>query len=194
MTEGKARTGAVYRSICGVTPAHSRLQVPKTMCPTDVKIVCAELCSNVFSEAIGVAAQGDEGQKITVLNRRSTAFAKDWRPLQWAAKDGNEPILCELLDNNAYGIDINEKEDGKSNAAFCALLWATAKNHPRVIELLAERGADMYATDKHGNTARDLAMKKHEAGIIKILDRVAPKTEQPNIEKKEKAKPMPGWA
>ena len=60
------------------------------------------------------------------------------------------------------------------------------------------------ATDKHGNTARQLAQKKHENSIIAILDRLAPTLEEKKEEKKKEEtkgdtkehkehKSMPGW-
>ena len=103
-------------------------------------------------------------------------------------------IARELLDSK-YGLHINEKEDGKSNAANTALLWATVKGHVKMIELLCEHGADMYVKDKHGNDARDLAMKKHDEAMLKALDRLAPrlgKTIAEDIKKADNA--MPGWA
>jgi hypothetical protein len=41
---------SVPRSLNGVTPTKSRLEVPKTMPPFEAKLVCAELEANVFAE------------------------------------------------------------------------------------------------------------------------------------------------
>ena len=47
---GRGVVGQQPRSLCGVTPGHSSLDVPKNLSPVDIRLVCAELSSHVFSE------------------------------------------------------------------------------------------------------------------------------------------------
>ena len=173
---GRAQPGRVFKSICGVTPASSRLVVSNGMGEHELSIVSAELCANVFGESIG-SSMGEGGSKkaVSALNRRSTAFQKEWNPLIWASKVGNLAVVREVV--TKQGIDVNATEDGKNNSGFCAAAYAVVKNHKEVLVLLAELGANLYAVDKHSQSVRSLAVKRNNKECLEILDKWAPATD-----------------
>ena len=56
---------SVPRSINGVSPSKSQLQIPKTLSLVECKLLCAELEANVFAE--GVSAVRSSGGRETRL-------------------------------------------------------------------------------------------------------------------------------
>ena len=73
---GGRNVSHVPRSICGVTPAQSSLEIPKNLSDVGRLVLCAELDSHVFSEGITAGM----GKKNTVLNRRGVSAANEWQP------------------------------------------------------------------------------------------------------------------
>ena len=61
-----------------------------------------------------------------------------------------------------------------SNGGFCAAAFAVVKGRPEALQVLAELGADLHATDKHHQTVRQLALKKRDLKCLAILDKYAP--------------------
>jgi hypothetical protein len=72
------------RSICGVNPHNSRLDVPHTMFDVEKRLYCAELLANVWAEGVSAGmgtSKSKNAASTTQLNRRGAAMAADWQPL-----------------------------------------------------------------------------------------------------------------
>ena len=170
---------SVPRSVLGVTPAKSRLDVPKAtawlevpqISPFELRLLCAELEANNYSEGISAdMGDGKKGGRVTQLNRRGQSAA-EWKPLIWAAKDNNLLVARQLIAN---GCDVNEQESvqDKGHSGYAPIHWACQKGHEAMLTLLLDNGASPIALDKHGNSARSLAEKKGHKGILSLLDSV----------------------
>ena len=156
----------VPRSLCGVTPSNSNVSVPKSMQPVDLRIVCAELGSNIFSEGIS-AGMGNKKDKAVVLNRRGASSASEWQPLLWAVKENQMAIVDQLL---KLGFDINQQQPNTSSSSqFGALHWAAIKGHEDMAKFLLEKGIKKETRDKHNNTALMHAEKKQNVAMITLL-------------------------
>ena len=84
----------VPRSLCGVTPSNSTLNVPNAPSEVDLRLICAELSSHVFSEGISAGMGGKA--KGTALNRRGASAANEWQPFLWAVKENRRDLVeCE---------------------------------------------------------------------------------------------------
>jgi len=163
---GRGVVGQQPRSLCGVTPGHSSLEVPKNLSPVDIRLVCAELSTHVFSEGIGAGMGGKT--KGTVLNRRGAAAANEWQVFLWAAKE-NRLDLVELL-LAEFGCDVNEQQPPSSSSnCFSALHWAATKGLEEMVTVLLKRGAKKETRDKHNNTALMLAEKKGNVPMVVLL-------------------------
>jgi hypothetical protein len=161
--------GSVPRSLCGVTPSHSSLDVPipKELeeKPVELRLLTAELATHVFSEGISAGMGGKK--KSTTLNRRGAAAANEWQPLLWAAKENHMPIAKLLLD---LGADINEQQPiTTSSSQYSALHLVAQKGHEEMTQFLLDRGIKKELRDKHNNTALMLAEKKQNREIIVML-------------------------
>jgi len=157
----------VPRSLCGVTPSKSTLEVPRDLEPVELRVICAELSSHIFSEGITTAMGGATKAKSAVLNRRGASAASEWQPLIWAAKENHVQIVSILLD---LGADINQQQPNTTSLSmFSALHWAAAKGHDEMAKMLVERGINKNLRDKHNNTALMLAEKKLNKAIVEML-------------------------
>jgi len=152
--------GVTARSVCGITPAASSLEVPRKLGPIAARLVVAELRTFVFAAGVG-AAMGDgrsKKEKAAVLHRRGAYAAGDWLPLLWAASENHVEIAKTLLD---LGTEINEQQPiTQVSAKHSALHVAAQKGCAEIVTLLLERGADRSLRDKHNNTPLMLAEKK----------------------------------
>ena len=175
----------VPRSLMGIGGGRSTLNVPKQVPPFEVRMLCAELESSVFSEGVSASMGGSKGSKATTtLNRRGGHLSDAWQPLIWAAKDGNMTIATYLIDN---GHDVNKCEpmQDKGNSAWGPVHWAASKGLQDMLKMLISRGASVLIKDKHGNVPKQLAEKKGLKEIVAILDE-AEQREQ--IDEKKSAK------
>jgi hypothetical protein len=167
--EGSSTTvGTVARSVCGVTPSKSSLEVPRTLGPIAARLLAAELRTFVFAEGVsagmGMATRKD---KPATLNRRGAFAANDWNALLWSAKENHVEMATCLL---ALGMDINEQQPvTTSSSKFAALHVAAQKGNEETIKLLLAKGADKSLRDKHNNTALMLAEKKKYDACIVLL-------------------------
>jgi len=166
--EGNTAVGATARSVCGVTPNKSSLEVPRTLDPVTRRLLCAELRTFVFAEGVSATmGTGPRKDKPVTLNRRGAFAANDWSPLLWAAKENHVELADELLN---LGLDINEQQPVTSSLSkFSALHVAAQKGNEDMVKLLVARGIDKTLRDKHNNTALMLAEKKKHEGIISVL-------------------------
>ena len=155
----------VPRSLNGVTPSSSSLEVPKSPGPVELRLLCAELHSHIFSE--GVSA-GMGNKKNTVLNRRGISAANEWQPFLWAVKENRLDIAECLLDE--FGCDINEQQPiTNSSNQSSALHLAANKGLDAMVTWLLKRGAKKDLKDKHNNTPLRLAESKGNKEIIIML-------------------------
>ena len=168
MESNRGVVGVVARSVCGVTPSNSTLEVPRTLGPIAVRLICAEISTFVFAEGVSAAmGTGPRKDKPAVLNRRGAFAANDWQPLLWAAKENHVEIATALLD---LGADINEQQPlTQLSSKYCALHVAAQKGSVEIVKLLLARGCNASLRDKHNNTALNLAEKKKHTEIIALL-------------------------
>ena len=166
--KSSSTAGRMPRSILGVTPARSRLDVPKQMPRWELCLLCAELEANTFAEGVS-AGMGGRALGTTQLNRRGANLAGEWMALVWAAKDNNVVVAQQLLEN---GYDVNKQEPfhDKGNSGYAPIHWACQKGHEEMCTMLIQHGAQIGLHDKHGNPPRTLAEKKGHKAIVAILD------------------------
>ena len=161
---------SVARSLCGVTPAKSRLDVPKLMKRCELNILCSELEANVYGEGVSASmgSRSKSASAMTSLNRRGASSLAQWLPLLWAAKDNNLLVAEWLLD---HGHDPNKHEvaTDKGSSAYSPVHWAAQKGYLDMLKLLHSRGAIVTVKDKHGNTPRSLAEKKGFKEVVEML-------------------------
>ena len=106
--ESNVGIGVTARSVCGVTPSNSTLEVPRTLGTIAARLLAAEMRTFVFAEGVSASMGDARGKgKVSILNRRGAFAANDWQPLLWAAKEGHAEMLTTLLD---LGLDINEQQ------------------------------------------------------------------------------------
>jgi len=168
--EKSKSSGRKLRSLVGVgANGSTRIDVPRTnIKPIELQIICAELETNIFAEGVS-AGMGGKGGGCTSLNRRGHAGVGEWQPLVWAAKDNNMLVATQLLDT---GTDVNMQEpiEDKGASGYAALHWAAMRGFREMLELLIKRGANLELLDKHGNTAKALAMKKGNKEVVRLLE------------------------
>ena len=71
----------------GVTPARSRLDVPKALPKFECKLLCAELEANVFSVGVASEMGGKAKSGSSTLSRRGHSAADGWIPLVRTSQD-----------------------------------------------------------------------------------------------------------
>ena len=169
LIEATRGVGVVARSVCGVTPSNSSLEVGRVLAPIERRLICAELRTFVWAEGVtaGMGMAPRKDRPIT-LNRRGAYAQNEWLPLLWAAKENHISIAEMLID---LGIDINEQQPptGQLSQKLSALHMAAQKGNDEMVDLLLSRGADRNLRDKHSNTPLNLAEKKKHAAIITRL-------------------------
>jgi len=172
-TQKVTNSTSVAHSLCGITPAKSRLEVFPDMGEIEVRIVCAELENAVWAEGVS-AAMGAKSKGSSHLNRRGGSHqgGDTWQPLIWAAKENQQKVALKLIE---HGHDVNKQEAAtdKSLAGYAPLHWAAQKGHKEMLLLLLEAGADTKARDKHGNEPKALATKKGFTEIVNTLEDAA---------------------
>lgn len=171
MKTSKKNSLSTARSLMGVHPQHSSLDVPKHIPYFEVRMLCAELEVNGFTEGVS-AAMGEGGKSkgaaVATLNRRGGAGG-NWQPLLWAAKADNQVVAKRLL---AIGHDVNQTEPASDKGAnmWSPLHWASSKGHRDMVQMLLDHGGDPLKLDKHGTKARTIAEKKALKDIAAILE------------------------
>ena len=169
LIESTRGMGVVARSVCGVTPSASSLEVGRKLEAGECRLICAELRTFVWAEGVtagmGMAPRKD---RPATLNRRGAFAANEWQPLLWAAKENHMQVATKLIE---LGVDVNEQQPatGQLSAKLSALHVAAQKGNLEMVDLLLAKGADRNLRDKHNNTALMLAEKKKHAEIIERL-------------------------
>ena len=169
-TQKVASSTSVAHSLCGITPARSRLEIPKVMEPFELRIICAELENSVWAEGVS-AAMGAKSKGSSQLNRRggSHQAGDTWQPLIWAAKE-NQMLVAKMLMDHGYDVNKQESTLDKALSAYAPLHWAAHKGHKEMLEVLLARGAMAGQKDKHGNVPKALAEKKGHKEIVAMLE------------------------
>ena len=195
LQEDKRSGSHTLRSLTGICPAQSRMDVPRyNIKPIELSLICAELETNTFAEGVsaGMGSKGG-GANVSSLNRRGHSSVGEWQPLIWAAKDNNLLVATHLLD---HGTDVNlvEPMEDKGCSCYTALHWAALRGFQEMGELLLGRGANTEVADKHGNTPLMLAEKKGNKELSRLLQ---PKTclspsQRPNKPKLHRGNSAPG--
>jgi hypothetical protein len=125
-----------------------------------------------------------------LLEKGADVNAKDndgWTALHGASYNGHSEIVRMLLAQK--GIEVNAKSYG----GWTALHWASFYGHPETVAMLLEKGADVTAKNRSGNTARSVGsgnLKTLKPEIIAMLEEAM----LPNcMSQTEYEKCIPGW-
>lgn len=102
------------------------------------------------------------------------------RPLMWAAYQGHNSIVEELLANKA---DI----DAQASTKKTALMFAAQQGRLSVVQLLTQHKADIFKKDESGLTARQIAQKHKRTKVAAFLE-AEEKQQQETIQRMELAK------
>ena len=101
------------RSLCGVSPLNTRLEVPRTFAgdslDVDLQLTSAELESHVYSESVTAGMGGAVSGDVIQLNRRGGGGAGEkggWTPLNWAAKVNHLQVAEQMLTD---GVSVNKQ-------------------------------------------------------------------------------------
>ena len=169
-TQKVTSSTSVAHSLCGITPANSRIEVPKVMEPIDLRLMCAELENSVWAEGVS-AAMGTKTKQSSHLNRRGGTHQTGdaWKPLIWAAKENQLMVAEQLLD---HGYNVNEQEStlDKALSGYSPLHWAAHKGHKDMVDMLLGRNAIATLKDKHGKLPKQLASGKGFNDIVAKLE------------------------
>ncbi|XP_076835412.1 ankyrin repeat domain-containing protein SOWAHA [Brachyhypopomus gauderio] len=96
-------------------------------------------------------------------------FITGFTALHWAAKSGNEDMLCRIIDlsrQSGKGVDINTK----SHAGYTPLHIAAIHSQEAIIDLLVSRyGADRTVRDNAGRKAHHYLHKDVSAELLELL-------------------------
>lgn len=101
----------------------------------------------------------DAGADVNRMNRNQETA------LTYAVVWGQLRTVKLLL---AYGADVEERRGGWS-----PLMYAANSEHPRIVEVLFEYGADPARRDRYGRTARDIAAQNPSGKIARAFEKIA---------------------
>ncbi len=129
-----------------------------------------KLREDLPATVLGAAAVHGDAEPVRLLLERG-ADPNQNDPLQgsalvWAVYLSSGPEIVNLLVD--AGTDVNAPGIG----GYTALMWASYlyDSDPRVIRLLLENGADPSAKAKDGLTARDLALRRGDSKVAKLIE------------------------
>ncbi|GLA89529.1 hypothetical protein AtubIFM56815_004009 [Aspergillus tubingensis] len=105
-----------------------------------------------------------EGVDITqgLKSRKDFKRYGDQTPLSWAAQEGRNVILKQLIQNGAY---INEQDRG----GLTPLSRAVKNGHEAVAKLLVEKGAEVNTSDNNGYTPLLWASQNGHEAVARLL-------------------------
>lgn len=163
---------SVAHSFNGITPANSRLEIPRIMNRVDLRLMCAELEASAWAEGVSASmGSAAKGKASSQLNRRSGTHqtGDSWKPLIWASKE-NQMMVAEMLIEHGYSVNEQESTLDKALSGYVPLHWTAQKGHKEMLLMLLEKGAVPVIKDKHGNTPKQLAQKKGYSELVNILE------------------------
>lgn len=99
-------------------------------------------------------------------------------PLTMAAKNGNDAIVAQLLDNGA-------SPDVAGYGGATALMYAAYIGDEDLIRLLLKRGADPWQRDREGGDAEAVAQHRGKTGVVQLL--AAAKKDKPRSSSRKAA-------
>ncbi len=105
-------------------------------------------------------------QSIPVLASLKNSESNGFTLLMYAADAGNEDAAKCIIDVTS---NINEVDDSYQQTA---LYRAVLKNHPNIVELLIQKGADVNLEDENGQTALWLACLKGPLETVQTITAV----------------------
>ncbi len=162
------------RSLCGVSPGNTRLDVPRLFGPeqmVDLNLIVAELENHIYAESVTAGMGGKATSGAIQLNRRGGGGKEGgsgWQPLMWAARACHVQIAEQLLRNGAR---VNEQESAGSHSnKYSPLHMACYKGHPEMTRLLLRCSADLTLKDVNGQVAKTVAEKKGHKEVIELLE------------------------
>ena len=166
------------RSLCGVSPLNTRLDVPRVFAPgqhVDCRLIVAELENHIYSESVTAGMGGKATGGCIQLNRRGGGGGKEgssgWLPLMWAARACHVQIAAQLIRN---GAKVNEQEAaGSHSQKYSPLHMACYKGHLEMTRLLLRSGADLTLKDVNGQVAKTVAEKKGHKEVVELLEQHA---------------------
>ena len=107
-------------------------------------------------------SKNKKAQKVYSLNKRGFNSRKNYTPLEYAIKKGNQEMVKILIENGADINTINKKGD-------TPLTYAIQKGSKKMTRVLIEQGADINAMGKDGYTPLTYAIQKGNKEIMKML-------------------------
>jgi ankyrin repeat protein len=114
------------------------------------------VAKTLSSQTLGILLQHDADVNLFDADNKSA--------IHYAALVGNEGAMSNML-NLATKTTI----DAQSKTGRTALMYANAKGHKRISEILLGQDADTTFADKHGNTVLHLAIDSRDQETAKLL-------------------------
>jgi len=87
----------------------------------------------------------------------------------WVQEGNIEKLEEELAEKRSLGIDVGQFLDTKDENGLAAIHYASDRNHPRVIEILLNSGANVNLQDSEGQTAAHYASIIGNMEVLKML-------------------------
>jgi len=87
LIESTRGVGVVARSVCGVSPSNSSLEVARVLEPVECRLITAELRTFVWAEGVTAGMGIPRKDRPATLNRRGAFAANEWQPLLCAAEE-----------------------------------------------------------------------------------------------------------
>ena len=93
----------------------------------------------------------------------------DWTPLMYAAMNGHNAVVLELLTGGA-------EIDAQADNGFTALICAARGGHKEVVQILLDKKANPNIASDRGETALDWAMKTSNTDAAELLRKAGGKS------------------
>jgi ankyrin repeat protein len=115
----------------------------------------AQACTNASAEFVDLLLKAGANP--------NTPIGTGETPLMTCARTGSADAVRMLL---VHGADANAREPNQNQTA---LMWAAAQRHAKVLQILAEAGADLKAHTKSGFTALHFAARVGDMESTRVL-------------------------